>query len=671
MSKDSLILVNRAPLLPVLFSVTVGILAATANDWIGGCIVTGIILAGLLLLLKKEVFLFISLVGGSLAGCIIVTVDDYINRCTVPEQVKCDATGTVNRISESEHSFRLLLNLEGNFRGTCYLTVINPDYKLAVGDIIKINTTFRPPIVRKDESDQETLDRFYYLNHVGCTALVNGSHIDVIGKNKSLKYRLTGLRESIVDMIAGTSLSPHAQGFLATLLVGDDSMLFDGGREKFASAGVAHVLALSGMHVAVLVMVAAWVMLPFSIMGYHRLRWFLIIVLMWLYAMITGLSPSVVRAVVMFTLIIFARYLGYRHSSLNALCFAALLILVVTPRALFTAGYQLTFIATASLICVPVICGVDLKNQGRGILGKLQRWMWYYVIFTIAATAGTLLLSVYWFHKIPLYFLLTNIPCAILLPPVLVLGLTIIALQAIGADWSFLISTEDCLCSIIDWTVELNRLAPGHVIEGIYLSPAAVVLGYIALLIAMVSVYYKKKVIASVALISIIVILIYPFTREKSDRLFIARSSSASTVIYTQDREAYCFTTATMPDKTGLEEHLLSYYRKFFDTRGIRNLHLLNSGEMHNGLLRVGRYSILVINDNDFLPVDVAPDYILVGGGFKGDIVELAQKVPADTILLGTDINGIRRKRYFRELNDTGCAVRDLRDDYGLQLELN
>lgn len=665
------ILINRAPLLPVIFSVIIGLVLAVQSGVVFWVTIACVVLLCSYLAIRGKSYLLISVAGGTLAGCAAMAVDDYINSCNVSLGEKSDVIGTIERVSESEHSFRLLLSLDGNLEGTAYVTVTNPDYGLRVGDVIRFNTTFQAPEIRKDVSEQETLERFFFLNHVGCTALVNGSHIEIIGKNKSLKYRLLRLRESIVDVIACTSLSPQAQGLLATLLVGDDSMLVDGSRERYSGAGVAHVLALSGMHIAVLVLIGAWLLYPLSVLGYHRFRWLLLIIALWLYAVMTGSSPSVIRAVLMFTLIILARYSGHRHSSLNALCFAALLILVLSPRSLFSAGFQLTFIATASLICLPVIVGVNFKKPWRGIGGKLLRWIWFYLIFTLSATVGSTLLSVYWFHKVPLYFLLSNIPCNILLPPVLGLGLLIIALHAVGIEWGILTVIEDTLCNFIDRTVAAVDGFPLHVIDGVYISGLQVAVGYAALAVLAWGIYNRKMLSILAPIVVILLIPYYQVTKTVEDKLFIARTSRASTIVYTHGREAFAFTTAPIVERTGMEDELRNYYRKFFELRGIDSVRLLNGGTVKNGLLKAGDYSILVVNDNEIDSLSAETDYLLVGSGFKGDIVGLAERMPGDTILLGSDINGRRRRRYLRELTEAGMPARDLGGNYGLELILH
>ena len=305
MNKEPLLqkLLNSAPLLPVMLSVIIGILLFMLDGLVFLVIVACLSLLSLVLIFKRKSYLLISLACGTLTGCFAMLTDDYVNRCSAPIGVKSEVSGTIERISESEHSFRLLLKLNGDFEGTAYVTVTNPEYGLRVGDIICFNSILKSLEFRKDVSEQETLERFFFMNHVARTAIVNGSNIEITGENKSIRYKLLRLREKVVDMIARSSLSPSSQGLLATLLVGDDSLLADGSREKYSGTGVAHVLALSGMHVAVLVMIGAWILFPLSFLGYHRSRWIIVIISLWLYALMTGMSPSVVRELMIMSLI--------------------------------------------------------------------------------------------------------------------------------------------------------------------------------------------------------------------------------------------------------------------------------------------------------------------------------------------------------------------------------
>ena len=110
----------------------------------------------------------------------------------------------------------------------------------------------------------------------------------------------------------------------------------------------------------------------------------------------------------------------------------------------------------------------------------------------------------------------------------------------------------------------------------------------------------------------IVVMLLIPYyqvTKTVEDKLFIARTSRASTIVYTHGREAFAFTTAPIVERTGMEDELRDYYRKFFELRGIDSVRLLNGGTVKNGLLKAGDYSILVVNDNEIDSLSAETDY--------------------------------------------------------------
>ncbi len=357
--------------------------------WIIAIIILALAVS-LVLNLKGHRFVAMLIGGAMVCGIASWYVDLNAHRFTAPiDAGAIRASGTVSRVSESLRSTRLLVNLAGRYHGSCYIRVVRSHIDFREGDVVDFTVEFQPPVVREDIDGEDLMERFFFLNHVGAMATVSGDNIAVTGVNKNPLWRLKRFKERIIDLIASTSLNASTQGFLTILLTGDDSMLFDDTRSRFAAAGIAHVLALSGLHVAVIAMILSLCLFPLIWLGYNRLRSIGIVILLWVYAIMTGLSPSVVRAVLMFTLIILARYTGRRYSSLNALCFAAFIIAIITPRCIFSAGYQLTVVATASLIVLPQVIELSRGNS------KVIIWFQSYVLYTLAAFLGTLLLSLW------------------------------------------------------------------------------------------------------------------------------------------------------------------------------------------------------------------------------------------------------------------------------------
>jgi len=212
-------------------------------------------------------------------------------------------------------------------------------------------------------------------------------------------------------------------------------------KHRFQASGAAHVLAVSGLHTGILYALLLGLL---TLGGRLKPRYenrlgrcllsLIIIAVMWAYAWLTGLTPSVVRAVLMVTLVEIGRMLYRQSLSLNTIAAAAVLILLVRPSDLYSISFQLSFAATAAIVLVAKEFErtIHRQNWKDTFLGKVLNWVLGTIIISLAAQLGTLPITMHAFGQVSNYFLLTNLfvmPLAALLVP---FGLVTIAL---GGSW--------------------------------------------------------------------------------------------------------------------------------------------------------------------------------------------------------------------------------------------
>ena len=203
-------------------------------------------------------------------------------------------------------------------------------------------------------------------------------------------------------------------------------------KHRFQASGAAHVLAVSGLHTGIIYLLVIGLLTIGGRFKPHydnRLGRCLLSVavlcIMWLYAWITGMTPSVVRAVVMVTMVEIGRMFYRQGISVNSIAAAAFFILLVRPLDLWSVGFQLSFAATFAIVLLANQSEKKLHLRARN---RLLSWLIGTVIVSIAAQLGTLPLTIYYFGYVSTYFLLTNLivlPIATFLVPA---GLISIAL---------------------------------------------------------------------------------------------------------------------------------------------------------------------------------------------------------------------------------------------------
>ncbi|MCC6576873.1 MAG: ComEC/Rec2 family competence protein [Flavobacteriales bacterium] len=223
------------------------------------------------------------------------------------------------------------------------------------------------------------------------------------------RWRWTDLfapaQQQVWQWLKDSGLGDRERAVVLALLLGLRNELDADQKDAFARSGTMHVLAVSGMHVALIYWVLLALLRPLGRSAPARwVRAVIVIVLLWAYAGITGGTPSVLRATVMCSLFVVATLLERRSSSLNTLMGAALLLLLLDPRMLFQLSFQLSFLAVLGI----VLCYVPLRRLWSPS-NVVLRYCWSLVAVSLAAQLFTTPLSLAVFQAFPVWFLPANL----------------------------------------------------------------------------------------------------------------------------------------------------------------------------------------------------------------------------------------------------------------------
>lgn len=228
------------------------------------------------------------------------------------------------------------------------------------------------------------------------------------------------VRQHLLDRYRQWQIGGDEAAVVAALSLGDKSGLSKRLRDDYSRAGVAHVLALSGLHLGILCGL-------FSLFSRRRSgRWLsslLTLTCAWAFALLTGLSPSVVRAALLLSLYSVFFLALRRPQPLNVLLATVLLMVIVRPLLVYDLGFQLSVLSVLSIhLFLPILVPPFLvapKTSRRAVWWRrLARGLWTFASLSIAAQIGTSPLVAYAFGSLPTYFLISNlvaVPCATLL----------------------------------------------------------------------------------------------------------------------------------------------------------------------------------------------------------------------------------------------------------------
>jgi competence protein ComEC len=174
---------------------------------------------------------------------------------------------------------------------------------------------------------------------------------------------------------------------------------------QYAGTGVAHIIAISGLHLGMIQVALLALFSPMRKIKYgKRLVPLLVIICLWIFAFVTGAGPSVLRSALMFSILLFGKIIGRNGNAYNSLAASAFFLLLFNPGLIFNVGFQLSYSAVLSIFIFSAPIGQWIKTGSRFINKG-----WQMLSVTLAAQILTLPFVVYYFNQFPVYFLLANL----------------------------------------------------------------------------------------------------------------------------------------------------------------------------------------------------------------------------------------------------------------------
>ena len=240
----------------------------------------------------------------------------------------------------------------------------------------------------------------------------------------SLRGFSARIRSKINKALQKHPFSKNTLAVMNALLLGQRQDLSNELRNKYENAGAIHILAVSGLHVGILLLLLNFLLQPLERLRKGKsIKIILVVGLLWCFALIAGMSASVVRAVTMFSFVAVGLSFQRRKTITFSLISSAFLLLLVKPMFLFDVGFQLSYLAVFGIVWVQP----KLAN-----LLKCKYWffrnVWSLCSVSIAAQVGVLPLSLYYFHQFPGLFFLSNVLIIPFLGAILMGGILVIIL---------------------------------------------------------------------------------------------------------------------------------------------------------------------------------------------------------------------------------------------------
>lgn len=324
--------------------------------------------------------------------------------------------GEINEVPlERDNNYKAKINIEAQKSGPqwqeintkiiAYFEKPDSSLNLKAGNKIVFNTRLN------DVNHQQNPFGFDYAKYLALKQISQSVYLktndwmllseDEIGiRNKALN-----LRKKCIDTYKSYGIKGNNLAILSALTLGYKNKLDEKVRQAYSGAGAMHVLAVSGLHVGIIYLVLNILLSWFAIFArLKKAKYTLILFVLWGYAFLTGLSPSVMRATVMFSFVLFGQITNKKVSIYNSLAASAFFLLLINPLLLFELGFQLSYIAVIGIVFFhPRIYKLIYFRY------KILNWMWSLTAVSIAAQLATFPITIYHFHQFPSYFWISNI----------------------------------------------------------------------------------------------------------------------------------------------------------------------------------------------------------------------------------------------------------------------
>lgn len=214
-----------------------------------------------------------------------------------------------------------------------------------------------------------------------------------------------GIRDHLLQILKENGLKDNEMAVASALILGYKDDLGEELKHSYSSAGATHVLAVSGLHVGIIFLVLNFL---FNLLDkndrFKITKTILLLLCLWFYATLTGLSPSVVRAATMFSFVAFGKSFARKSSIYNTLASSALVLLIYNPYLIMEVGFQLSYLAVLGIVYFQ-----NLIYKRVYVKNKYLDYVWMITSVSIAAQLTTFPLGLLYFHQFPTYFFISNL----------------------------------------------------------------------------------------------------------------------------------------------------------------------------------------------------------------------------------------------------------------------
>lgn len=573
--------------------------------------------------------------------------------------------------SEKENTVKVLLDLRG-FKVMAYVEKSEEALRLAYGDLLAVKVPVEeiPPPLNPEEFDYRQ-----YLKRQGVTGRVYLKAGDWLNTGVNQGNPVYGFayrfRDKLLQALRRCGLTDDEFGVGAAILLGYDESLPAQVRQNYVAAGSMHILCVSGMHVGIIYLLASFLL---GLFGKGKtiavIRKVILLALIWFYALLTGLSPSIMRASLMITFVLFGELFHRKGFALNSIAASAFMLLLMDPNNLFAIGFQLSYVAVVGIVLLqkPIYNRIYVKNK---LLDKL----WEITSVSLAAQVATMPFAIYYFNQFTPYFWLSNLLMTPLSFVVIMSGMLLLMLSWVPwlnmALGKVVWNSVHVMNGAVSWIEGL----PFSLVKGLYMNDFQFVLSIMLLLLLLLFVNLKKK---RMMMELLVVSAVFAFSmawrsqnlsQQSQFLVYSVRNHTAINVVDGFDNVLLC-DDALLAETSSIDYSLKGHWAR--DQLGMNPVCYTLTDDINEELiikrknlvsahgvllalwdpekaLKEGRYPIVV-------------DYLMVREKQRPDLQQIAKNYQVGTLLVDGSVPVYLSKEWARQAETLGIPCHELRN---------
>jgi competence protein ComEC len=559
-----------------------------------------------------------------------------------------------------------------------YFQKNNRSFHLNYGDELVVKTVLKE-IEPPQNPSQFNYKQFLSFHNIYHQAYVSDNNWLYTGKNSgnNLIAFCLKTRAVLLDILKQFQVSDDEYAVGAALLLGYEDKLDADILSAYSGTGAMHVLSVSGLHVGIIFIVFNWLLLFFDKIKYGNVyKAAILICLLWFYAALTGLSPSVLRAASMFSFIVVAKSFNRYTNIYNTLAASAFVLLAINPYIIMEVGFQLSYLAVIGIVYIQPKIYNWFNFQNRLIDN-----MWSVTTVSVAAQIATFPLGLHYFHQFPNYFLLSNLIVIPISTLIIYSGIALFCFSKIPVFAKYIALLFVSLLSFLNFSVKYIEQLPSALLQGISISVLETWIIYAIIIFFLFYFIQRKYMYLLLSCSALLVMLFVQIVEQQKEfsrkRIVVYNISKTSAIDFIDSKSNVLFTDSALAYN---QSALLYNVKHNWWNLGVTNSKIITDNYtnkhlfIHHNFIQFYNKRIVIFDKTAVNikkgKMPVAVDYLVVSKNIKMKLNEMLYYFSPQKIIFDSSVSLTQLSKWKKECVALKKDYYSVIDSGALEIEL-